>query len=135
MPRFTTPRLALAALLLIAMPAIAQTPPALQTHPPDTIAGVLGRRVMDAKGDEVGRLVDILIDRRGRPRAAIIDVGGFMGIGMRRVAIAWDTMRVTIEAGETHLANDLTFDEIAAAPEFRGTDAPIQVLGPRRPTP
>ncbi len=145
-------RLALvAAFLLLATPARAQAPPTvapptvapptpaalptLQTHPPGTIAGILGRRVTDAKGDEVGRLVDVLTDRRGRVRAAIIDVGGFLGIGMRRVAIAWETMRVIIEEGETHLASDLTLDEIAATPEFRGTDTPIQVLGPRRPTP
>lgn len=128
-------------LLLLALPAAAQTPapaplpPTLQTHPPDTIGAVLGRRVMDANGEEIGRLVDILIDRRGRPRAAVIDAGGFMGIGMRRVAVAWEALRFTIGGGETGVASDLTLDEVAAAAEFKGTDSPVRVIGPRRTAP
>src|SRR5258705_86425 len=42
---------------------------------------ILGRQVHDPAGHVVGRIVDVLVSDTGQPRAAVIDFGGFMGVG------------------------------------------------------
>ena len=40
----------------------------------------------------MGRIVDVLVDRRGQVRAAIIDFGGFLGVGSRKIAVDWSAL-------------------------------------------
>jgi hypothetical protein len=122
----------LAFLLLLATPAAAQAPPGTVTFPLGMVGSILGRPVVDAVGTEIGPIVDVLVDREGRPRAAVIDVGGFLGIGTRRVAVSWDTLRFGRgEQGQPRITDDLTLDEVAAAPEYRAADGPVTAIGPR----
>lgn len=57
------------------------------------LAGLLGHAVVDAQGSEFGRIVDLLADGQGRVRAVVVDVGGFAGLGSRKVAVAWSALR------------------------------------------
>jgi hypothetical protein len=124
-------RLALLLLLAIA-PAAAQGPPTTVTFPPGEVGSILGRPVLDAAGTEIGPIVDVLVGQDGHPRVAVIDVGGFLGIGTRRVAVAWDTLRFGRDGqGQSRITDDLTLDEVAAAPEFRAADGPVTAIGPR----
>ena len=69
-----------AALLVMAAdppPAPAPAPALVQTM----ATGVLGRQVHDADGREIGRIVDVVVDPAGQPRAIVVDVGGFNGCG------------------------------------------------------
>jgi hypothetical protein len=45
---------------------------------------VLGREVRTRVEEDVGRVVDLLADRQGRVQAAVIEFGGFLGIGRER---------------------------------------------------
>ncbi len=138
-------RILAVSLLLLVTPALAQTPipapaptpaaprsPLIVRHPEGRATGLLGRPVFDTAGDDIGRIVDVLVDPHGRPLAAVVDVGGFLGIGTRRVAVAWDTLRFTRVDGAARIGDDLTMDEVAAAPEYRGGDAAVEAIG-RRP--
>ena len=40
----------------------------------------------------MGRIVDVLVDRSGQVRAAIIDFGGFLGVGSRKIAVDWNAL-------------------------------------------
>ena len=40
----------------------------------------------------MGRIVDVLVDGQGMARAAIIDFGGFLGVGSRKIAVAWQAL-------------------------------------------
>ena len=60
---------------------------------PAELTGLLGHAVVDAEGAQLGRIVDLLIDAKGQVRAAVVDVGGFMGVGNRKVAVAWSALR------------------------------------------
>lgn len=117
-------------LLSLAAPAWGQSPP-LARFELDSAGTLLGRRVFEANGQEIGRMVDVVVDRDGRPVAALIDVGGFMGIGIRRVAVGWETLRFNHAPGDTRIIELLSLDEVAAAPEVK-PDTPIQAIG-RRP--
>jgi len=50
---------------------------------------ILGKSVKGAAGEDMGRVVDILVDADGQPRAAVIDFGGFLGVGSRKIAVDW----------------------------------------------
>lgn len=113
--------------LLLLVPLVAR---AQVVYAPGQVGSVLGRMVVDKAGDEIGRIVDVLVDVDGRPRVAVVDVGGFLGIGTRRVAVAWRTLRFSHTLGDARITEDLTLDEVAAAPEYRGTDVPVEAIGP-----
>jgi hypothetical protein len=83
---------------------------------------ILGRRVQDPAGGPVGRIVDVLVDGEGSPRAAVIDFGGFLGVGNRRVAVAWHALRFDAASGSVTLG--MTVDQIRAIPAFRQPDRP-----------
>ena len=40
----------------------------------------------------VGRIVDLLIDPNGAVEAAVVEFGGFLGIGTRKIAIEWSAL-------------------------------------------
>ena len=110
-------------------------PGAVQSVAPEDAAAVLGQRVTDAQGVEIGRLVDILVDANGKPRAAVIDFGGFMGIGNRKIAVHWSALRFTPGDRKHKIAVEMTPDQIKAAPEFRDPDKPAAVVTPAGPNP
>ena len=57
------------------------------------VQGILGRQVLSAAGEDMGRVIDVVVDRAGQVRAAVIDFGGFLGVGNRKVAIDWGALR------------------------------------------
>lgn len=95
---------------------------------------ILGRQVRDPEGRPVGRIVDVLVDDAGLARAAIIDFGGFMGVGNRHIAVAWRALRFTPSADQGTIALDMTQEQIKATPEYRRAsrpaDAPVAVAAP-----
>jgi hypothetical protein len=91
-------------------------------------ATILGRDVIDSRNDDVGPLVDLLVDNGGRPIAGIVDVGGFLGVGTRRVAIAWRLLRVVHDDDGVHIVMDMAFDAAAGAAEYQGPDRTMIVI-------
>jgi len=103
-------------------------------------SSILGRNVRDRDEGLIGRIVDVLVDDTGQPRAAVIDIGGFMGMGSRKVAVAWRTLRFQTAAGRAgRIVLDMTLDQIKDVPEFRRSvnpaDPPITVAVPPPPKP
>jgi hypothetical protein len=93
------------------------------------VEGVLGREVRSATNENMGRIVDVLVDRSGEVRAAIIDFGGFLGVGSRKIAVEWNALHFP-PPGEPggRIALELTRDQVKAAPEYR-EGKPVVVLG------
>ena len=60
---------------------------------PSDAHGVLGRDVLSAANEDMGRIVDVIVDRSGHVRAAVIDFGGFLGVGSRKIVVDWNAMR------------------------------------------
>lgn len=93
------------------------------------VRGILGRAVKSADGKDMGRVVDIIVDPAGKVRAAIIDFGGFLGVGNRTIAVSWSALGFfgAVRAnGDLRL--DLTKDQLKAAPEYK-EDKPVVVIG------
>lgn len=94
---------------------------------------ILGREVSGPDGKAVGLIVDVLVDDLGQPRAAVVDVGGFLGIGSRRIAVVWRALHFVSEAsGADRIKLDMTINQISATPEFKPTGGPVVVAAPPR---
>ena len=91
--------------------------------------GVLGRDVRSPTDEDMGRIVDVIVDRQGTVRAAVIDFGGFLGVGSRKIVVDWNALHFGHMANKSDsITLDLTKAQVIAAPEYKdGT--PIVVLG------
>lgn len=100
----------------------------LQHFAPDRLLRILGKSVMSATGEDMGRIVDVLFDEKGVPRAAVIDFGGFLGVGTRKIAIDWSALRFNMGEKKNIIALDLGREQLKAAPEYKESDKPIAVV-------
>ena len=93
------------------------------------VQGILGREVRSSADENMGRIVDVIVDQAGQVKAAIIDFGGFLGVGSRRIAVAWSALRFPPKTNKVErIALELTRDQVRAAPEYK-EDKPVVVLG------
>ncbi len=91
--------------------------------------GVLGRDVRSAADEAMGRIVDVIVDRGGTVRAAVIDFGGFLGVGSRKIVVDWSALHFGRVASKSDkITLELTKEQVTAAPEYK-EDTPIVVLG------
>ena len=91
--------------------------------------GVLGRDVRSPADEDMGRIVDVIVDRSGMVRAAVIDFGGFLGVGSRKIVVDWNALHFGRVADKSDVIMlELTKDQVTAAPEYK-EDMPIVVLG------
>ncbi len=114
------------------------TPPATTEAPATpsvTILGskevrsILGSEVRSAADEDMGRIVDVLVDGQGVTRAAIIDFGGFLGVGSRKIAVDWKALHFVPGANKRYgIVLELTRDQVKPAPEYK-EGQPIVVLG------
>jgi len=93
------------------------------------VEGILGRQVRSAADENMGRIVDVLVDRSGQVRAAIIDFGGFLGVGSRKIAVDWNALHFPAPVKpDAKITLELTRDQVKAAPEYQ-EGKPVVVLG------
>jgi hypothetical protein len=91
--------------------------------------GILGREVRSAANEDMGRVVDVIVDREGNVRAAVIDFGGFLGVGSRKIVVDWGALRFGGVANKRDsITLELTKAQVSAAPEYK-EDSPVIVLG------
>ncbi|WGS22709.1 MULTISPECIES: PRC-barrel domain-containing protein [unclassified Bradyrhizobium] len=91
--------------------------------------GILGRDVRSTANEDMGRIVDVIVDRDGQVRAAVIDFGGFLGVGSRKIVVDWKALRFSgVSNKSDSITLDLTKQQVSAAPEYK-EDAPLIVLG------
>jgi hypothetical protein len=112
-------------------------PPTTPPSPPPSVTvigaadahGVLGREVRSPTNEDMGRIVDVIVDRAGQVHAAVIDFGGFLGVGSRKIVVDWNALHFGSVANKSDsITLDLTKDQVTAAPEYK-EDTPVVVLG------
>ncbi|WP_315782716.1 MULTISPECIES: PRC-barrel domain-containing protein [unclassified Bradyrhizobium] len=111
--------------------------PAKEPAPPPSVTilgardahGVLGRDVRSSNGEDMGHIVDVIVDLTGTVRAAVIDFGGFLGVGSRKIVVDWTALDFKhIAEKSDRVTLDLTKEQVKAAPEYK-EDKPVVVLG------
>ena len=104
-------------------------PPSVTVIGANDAHGVLGRDVRSPSDQDMGHIVDVIVDRTGTVRAAVIDFGGFLGVGSRKIVVDWNALHFgrIAENGDA-ITLELTKAQVAAAPEYK-ENKPIVVLG------
>jgi len=94
----------------LSAPAVSETP----------MRGILGRPVQGADGKEMGRVIDVIVDSDGHARAAVIDFGGFLGVGSRKIAVDWGALHFSgAVKNDRNIRLALTQDQLKTAPEYK----------------
>lgn len=97
---------------------------------PNETCSITGRRVRGPEREDYGRVVDVLVDRDGRPQLAVIDFGGFLGIGHVAIAVPWTHLHFSPAAGPNAVIQlDLTPDQLRAYSRNRPGAGPATLAG------
>ncbi|HEY1362202.1 MAG TPA: PRC-barrel domain-containing protein [Xanthobacteraceae bacterium] len=124
-----SPKLAQAADLPLEKSTQPPSEPAATVLGTEDVRGILGRQVRSSSGEDMGRMIDVLVDRNGQLRAAVIDFGGFLGVGNRKIAVDWNALHFEpLHSRDERITLELTRDQVKAAPEYKAGQ-PLVVLG------
>ena len=96
------------------------------------VSTILGKSVRSSAGEDMGRIVDIIVSHDGQVRAAIIDFGGFLGIGMRKIAVDWRALNFAPGGKPGTITVDLTRNQVRVAPEYKRGE-PVVVVSSASP--
>jgi sporulation protein YlmC with PRC-barrel domain len=125
-----------------AKPVAAKPAPAAPTAAPPHVVtpkkdadSLLGKEVFGADGHEMGLVTNVLIDRDGHPIAVVIDFGGFLGVGTRKIAIDWHLMQFHPGNKDKPVTLSLSKDQLKSAPEYKADSASAQIVHAPAPTP
>jgi len=99
------------------------------------LTSILGKNVQGPKGEDLGRVVDVLADPDGRVRAAIIDFGGFLGVGTRRIAVDWPLLRFDPQAADKSIHLSVTREKLQSAPVYTDSARPRVLVPPANAAP
>ena len=103
--------------------------PSITIIPSQLVQAILGQEVRSSADENMGRIVDVIVDAEGHIRAAIIDFGGFLGVGSRKIAVEWKALRfIPTAARRYRISLELTRDQVKAAPEYK-EGKPVVALG------
>jgi sporulation protein YlmC with PRC-barrel domain len=85
--------------LLVASAAFAEPPTVSQSQLQGTwrASKVVGLNVYNDKNENVGSINELLMDKSGNIKAAVLSVGGFLGMGSHLVAVPYDKMKFSDE--------------------------------------
>ena len=81
----------------------------------------IGPKVLNNANESIGDINDLILEKNGGIVAAIVGVGGFLGIGEKSVAVPIENITVTeaTETGDLKLTTMETAESLKAAPEFK----------------
>ena len=112
--------------------APAPGPPEAEVKPLDnSVVTVLGKKVQGPKGEDMGRVVDVLADASGRVRIAVIEFGGFLGVGNRRIAVDWSLLRFNPDDQTRPLTLSVSRRKLQSAPEYKDSVQPQALMAPQ----
>ncbi|MBN14626.1 MAG: hypothetical protein CMJ15_05310 [Pelagibacterium sp.] len=93
----------------------------LQQGDPEQLSvdNLMGSDVYGANDENVGNVDDVLLTAEGDVDAMVVDVGGFLGIGSRQVALGVDNLEFMIDAGGSwYVFTPFTRDQLESQPEY-----------------
>ena len=115
----------------VATPAPEPPPEPKRELAQDEVVPILGRKIVGPSNEELGRVVNVLVDGTGRARAAVIDFGGFLGVGSRKIAVDWGQLQFKPGVADRQIGLTMTREQIQGAREYKeNTPRPVEVAVP-----
>lgn len=123
--------------------SVPQPPPAAQPSPPlaseqrgtpatvlDVVDsdGIIGKSIRSTAGEDMGRIVDVIVSGNSRVEAVVIDFGGFLGVGSRKIAVDWRALHFATDGKPGRITLALSRNQVRVSPEYKAGE-PIVVLG------
>ncbi|WP_306115557.1 MULTISPECIES: PRC-barrel domain-containing protein [unclassified Roseovarius] len=105
------------------------TPPSIEREGYETTKAeeltadeLTGARVYGPGDEDIGEISELLVAESGKLDRAVIDVGGFLGIGERPVAVTFEELQIMRESdgGELRVYIDSTQEALEQQPEYEG---------------
>jgi sporulation protein YlmC with PRC-barrel domain len=84
-----------------------------------TVTDWYKQSVYDSSNAKVGEVKDVLLTPDGKVSALIVEVGGFLAMSEKDVAVAFDSVKHTTKDGKAYLTLDTTKDALKAAPGLK----------------
>jgi sporulation protein YlmC with PRC-barrel domain len=85
---------------------------------------VEGTKVFNGAGDKLGSIDDLMIDKRsGQVRYAVLEFGGFLGMGSDRYPLPWNLLKYDTNMDGYVVPVDK--DKLDRAPKYSQDDAPV----------
>jgi hypothetical protein len=110
-----------------ATPAPDAPPPAAQRKlDKGSFFRLMGQDVKGPSDIVVAQLVNVLVDAQGQPVGAVLDYGGFLGVGKRRLAVAWEAISV----GAAGIRLSLNREQLRAIPDFKEGEGAVLAAPP-----
>ncbi len=114
-----------AAMLLMAAPAYAQPATAfVTTQAPEEwrANNYLGRQVVNASGEKIGDVNDLIFDKTGKISTVIVGIGGFLGMGEKNVGLGYEALTYTEKDGQRVIMVPLAKEALMSAPAYVYTE-------------
>ena len=78
-----------------------------------------GATVYDVQDKKIGDVKDVILDREGRVGAVVLDVGAFLGMGGKFVAVGMNDIKVSFDTNnKPKFAVDMTKDQLKSAQAY-----------------
>ncbi len=131
-------------------PATAAAPPPLEAPPTQQAAsrpsapvrtdrlrlsGMMDREIVGPDKLDIGHVIDVLVDPNGRPQAVLVETGGFLGIGNRRIAVAWTGISFPEDQPNGPIRTIMTINQVRSAPAYQGSGPVSVAVGAQLPPP
>lgn len=87
-----------------------------------TETDLIGMRVVGANNEDIGEISAVAIAADGAIEGAVVDVGGFLGMGEKRVSLGSDALTMVRNADGTldHFRVTMTQEQLESLPTYEG---------------
>ena len=85
-----------------------------------TTEALTGARVYGSDDEDIGEIGSLLLSDDGKIERAVIDVGGFLGMGEKEVAVTMQELTIIQKGGDVRVYIDSTQEALEAQPEYQG---------------
>lgn len=85
-----------------------------------TAEDLTGARVYGTNDEDIGEVDELILDDSGQITKAVLDIGGFLGLGEHEVAVTMKELRIVREddGDDVRVYIDATKEELEAQPEY-----------------
>lgn len=81
---------------------------------------IVGKAVVSRDGEEIGDVDEIVVDPTSQQKFAVVDVGGFLGVGQKSIVIGLDELEMS--SSDDRLQSDLTRETLQTKTEYSPGD-------------
>jgi sporulation protein YlmC with PRC-barrel domain len=84
-----------------------------------TADDIKGIAVFGQNDEQIGTIGDLVVNADGKIDAVIVDVGGFLGVGSKPVAVGFDNLQFSVDAdNQRYLFLNATKEQLEKQPQF-----------------